>query len=753
MDNYYIAVLAFLGCLAIFDLFVGVSNDAVNFLNSALGCRIAKFRTTMWVATFGVLLGATFSSGMMEIARSGVFHPQMFSFSEIMIIFFAVMIADVVLLDAFNSLGLPTSTTVSIVFELLGSAMAAAFFKLYMDGGSIEMVFDYINTSKALTIISAILVSVVVAFISGAVIQYIMRLIFSFYFERMYYKIGAIFGGFCITAIMYFLVMKGAKGASFMQPEWIAWIDANTRVILISLFVGLSIFFQLLIMVFKVNIFKIVILSGTFSLAFAFAGNDLVNFVGVPLAALDSWKIWSSSGVADSSFMMEGLLCPAKTDTFFLIASGLVMTFTLWFSKKAHRVIQTSLNLSAQQSDHELFGSSLAGRVIVRTTMGLGSIVNQIIPGAVKKGLDSRFKHRRLARGEEPLPFDYVRASVNLVLSAILIASATSLQLPLSTTYVTFMVAMGSSFADGAWDRETAVYRISGVLTVISGWFLTALTASTLAAIICLLMFFGGSVVAFLLALLACALLIRSNIRFSKENKAFQAERKMRYDVETIRGILNERISQNLFTTVTLYNNIVESFLGDSESGLRKLKLKANANFDRLTRERGLYYRMNYSKYKPNKEDFDARYSYFRTFTHLRDVGRSLQSLARVTKDHIANRHRTFQGELGQDLADLSQLLVEIVGTKQDAQSVADFHKNAQTLLNRIEVIQEKLLLTGPENGFSSRGCEIYLSFLLFARELINHYEIIQMLQQKLNHSAEQTQTSQAATPEAKPAV
>ena len=756
MDNYYIAVLAFLGCLAIFDLFVGVSNDAVNFLNSALGCRIAKFRTTMWVATFGVLLGATFSSGMMEIARSGVFHPQMFSFSEIMIIFFAVMIADVVLLDAFNSLGLPTSTTVSIVFELLGSAMAAAFFKLYMDGGSIEMVFDYINTSKALTIISAILVSVVVAFVSGAVIQYIMRLIFSFYFERMYYKIGAIFGGFCITAIMYFLVMKGAKGASFMQPEWIAWIDANTRIILISLFVGLSVFFQILIMAFKVNIFKIVILSGTFSLAFAFAGNDLVNFVGVPLAALDSWKIWSAAGnPADDSFMMSGLLNPVKTDTIFLVASGLVMTFTLWFSKKAHRVIQTSLNLSAQQSDHELFGSSLAGRVIVRTTMSLGSIVNQIIPGAVKKGLDSRFKHRRLARGEEPLPFDYVRASVNLVLSAILIASATSLQLPLSTTYVTFMVAMGSSFADGAWDRETAVYRISGVLTVISGWFLTALTASTLAAVICLLMFFGGSVVAFLLALLACALLIRSNIRFSKENKAFQAERKIRYDVNTIRGILNERVSQNLFTTVTLYNSIVENFLGDSESGLRKIKLKANANFDRLTRERGLYYRMNYSKYKPNKEDFDARYSYFRTFTHLRDVGRSLQSLARVAKDHIANRHRTFQGELGQDLADLSQLLVEIVGSNQDTQSVVAFHQNAQTLLNRIETIQEKLLLTGPENGFSSRGCEIYLSFLLFARELINHYEIIQMLQQKLNNSVA-TQVSSSTTPtvsEVKPAV
>lgn len=752
MDNYYIAVLAFLGCLAIFDLFVGVSNDAVNFLNSALGCRIAKFRTTMWVATFGVLLGATFSSGMMEIARSGVFHPQMFTFSEIMVIFFAVMIADVVLLDAFNSLGLPTSTTVSIVFELLGSAMAAAFFKLYMNGGSLEMVFDYINTSKSLTIISAILISVVVAFVSGAVIQYIMRLIFSFYFERMYKKIGAIFGGFCITAIMYFLVMKGASGASFMRPEWIEWIDANTRVILITMFIGLTVFFEILILAFQVNIFKIVILSGTFSLAFAFAGNDLVNFVGVPLAALDSWRQWSASGVSDTSFMMSGLLEPTQTETIFLLASGMVMVFTLWFSKKAHRVIQTSLNLSAQQSDHEQFGSSLPGRVIVRTAMGLGSIVNQLIPGAVKTKLDSRFKHRRLARGEEPLPFDYVRASVNLVLSAILIASATSLQLPLSTTYVTFMVAMGSSFADGAWDRETAVYRISGVLTVISGWFLTALSASTLAAIVCSLIFLGGSVVSFLLALVAFFLLIRSNIRFKKENQAFQAERKMRYDVPTIRDILNKRVGQNLYTTVNLYNAIVENFLNDSESGLRKLKLKSNANFEQLTRERSLYYRMNYSKYKPTKEDFDARYGYFRTFTNLRDVGRSLQSLARVTKDHIANRHRTFQGELGQDLADLSQILVEIVGTSQSMEGVQALHRNASALLTRIENIQEKLLLTGPENGFSARGCEIYLSFLLFARELINHYEIIQMLQQKFNiqhpkqvqASPEQAQTKPA---------
>ncbi len=733
MEYYYIAMLVFLAGLACFDLFVGVSNDAVNFLNSAMGSRIASFRTTMWVATFGVLLGATFSSGMMEIARSGIFHPQMFNFTEVMIIFFAVMIADVILLDAFNSLGLPTSTTVSIVFELLGSAIAAAAFKLYLDGASMEMIFDFINTSKSLTIISGILISVVVAFVSGAVIQYIMRLIFSFHFERVYPYVGGVFGGLSITAIAYFLVMKGAKGASFMRPEWIDWIQVNTPMLVITLFVGFSILFQILILVCKFNVFKIVILAGTFSLAFAFAGNDLVNFVGVPLAAYDSFKIWMASGAQPDDLMMKGLLVSTKTETFFLIASGLVMVYTLWFSKKAHRVLQTALNLSSQQSDHEQFGSSIPGRVIVRASMGLGNIVNQLIPGAVKKGLDSRFKPRRLKRGEVPLPFDYVRASVNLVLSAALISSATSLQLPLSTTYVTFMVAMGSSFADGAWDRETAVYRISGVLTVISGWFLTALTASTLAAVVCIIIFLGGGFIAFVLALLAFFLIVRSNMRFNQQEANYKAEQAIRYDVDKIREILNQRVGENLLTTVTLYNNIVEMFLNDDEGGLRKLKLQANENFDQLTNERGVYYKMGNTAYVPTKEDNDARYSYFRTFTNLRDVGRSLQALSRVAKDHIANRHRTFQGELSQDLADLSQLLLEIVGNHNGRADVSALHANAQSLLSRIETIQEKLLRNGPDKGFSARGCELFLSFLLFARELINHYEIIAMLQQKLN--------------------
>ena len=451
MEHYYIALLVFLGLLAVFDLFVGVSNDAVNFLNSALGCRIASFKTTMFVASIGVMLGATFSSGMMEIARSGVFNPQMFTFNEIMVIFFAVMVTDIILLDTFNSLGLPTSTTVSIVFELLGSALAAAAFTLLADGKSLADVAEYINSSRSLTIISGILISVAVAFVAGTVVQYIARLIFTFNFEKMYRRIGGVYAGLAITAIFYFLVMKGAKGASFMRPEWLDFMSNNTLPIVATLFVVLSIVFQLLILVANVNVFKIIILAGTFALAFAFAGNDLVNFVGVPLAALDSYNEWVASGAAADTFTMEGLLKPTVANTFLLLLAGLVMVLTLWFSKKAQIVIQTSINLSSSNSgEHEQFGSSLPGRMIVRASMGFGRLVNQFIPMGVKKGIDSRFEPKKLQHGETPLPFDYVRASINLVVSAVLIASATSLKLPLSTTYVTFMVAMGSSFADGA---------------------------------------------------------------------------------------------------------------------------------------------------------------------------------------------------------------------------------------------------------------------------------------------------------------
>ncbi|MDO5532118.1 inorganic phosphate transporter [Sutterella sp.] len=747
MEQYYLVMLAFLGVVAIIDLFVGVSNDAVNFLQSALGCRIASFRTTMWVATLGVILGSTFSSGMMEIARSGVFNPQMFSFAEIMVIFFAVMVADIILLDTFNSLGLPTSTTVSIVFELLGSAIAAACFKLVADGASLAEVANYINNSKALQIISGILISVVVAFVAGTVVQYVARLIFSFKWEGAYRKVGAIYAGIAITAIIYFLVMKGAKGASFMRPEWIEWIDANTQVILISLFVGLSVFFQICISFFKANVFKVIILAGTFSLAFAFAGNDLVNFVGVPLAALDSWREWKASGVADTAFTMEGLLKPSVAPTTFLLLSGLVMVLTLWFSKKAHHVIQTSINLSSSQSgEQEQFGASLPGRLIVRGSMTAGRIINQIIPGAIKRGIDSRFEPLPVNPHEAPLPFDYVRASINLVVSAILIASATSLKLPLSTTYVTFMVAMGSSFADGAWDRETAVYRISGVLTVISGWFVTAICASSLAALVACLVFWGGEIVAVILGVLAIGLLVRSNLKASAEDFSLSRRASMAYDAPAIKGMIAEKAPENLRRTVEVVHDVLDGLLNDRERTLGSAKAKATELFDDVSSQRRIYYSMAMLSRTAGERDYDARYCYLRAFTSMREVSRMLQNLAKLSRDHVANRHRIYEGQLAEDLKSLLDMLEKIsVNAKgeTDLRALAD---RAPQALATIDRLHTDLLRSIPSEGISVRGSELYLSFLLFARQMISYYQITSMIEERVDELCKQTPAAEAAT-------
>lgn len=756
MTDFYLVILGFLAVLACFDLFVGVSNDAVNFLNSALGCRIATFRTTMWVASLGVLLGATFSSGMMEIARSGVFHPQMFTFAEIMVIFFAVMVSDVLLLDTFNSLGLPTSTTVSIIFELLGSALAAALFKIYMADGSFSEVVEYINSAKALTIISGILISVAVAFVAGSVVQYIARLIFTFHFEAMYRRIGGIFGGFAITSIFYFLVMKGAKGASFMRPEWLDWINANTSMILLSLFIGLSILFQLMIWAFHTNVFRIIILSGTFSLAFAFAGNDLVNFVGVPLAALDSVKDFMANGTDAKTFMMDSLSRGSAAPTFFLLLSGLVMVATLWFSKKAHRVVQTSINLSSSQAgEHEQFGSSLPGRMLVRSSMTLGNIVRQILPIAVQSCLRSRFKPRELKRDEQALPFDYVRASINLVLSSILIASATSLKLPLSTTYVTFMVAMGSSFADGAWDRETAVYRISGVLTVISGWFLTAFTACTVSGLICLLVMVGGNYMICALILFVITLLIRSNFILPRQEKdrpvIFQKD-----DRNSVRDAINTTVGQHLATSIDLFESTVTSFLRDNESALRKLKADATKHFDTLSEERSVYYNMAQQRQADTKLDRDARYCYYRAYTNMREVGRGLQRLTTVVKDHIANRHRVYHGRLKRNLLQLASDLQKLAHATDGRHALESIKLNSNDLVLEIDRMQEELLSLISQENISMRGCELYLSFLQFARELVNRYSIVAVLQKELNdlcdRANEETPPPQPEPPASKPA-
>ena len=430
---------------------------------------------------------------------------------------------------------------------------------------------------------------------------------------------------------------------------------------------------------------------------------------------------------------MEGLLKPTVAATGFLLFSGLVMVLTLWFSKKAQIVIQTSINLSSSNSgEQEQFGSSLPGRMIVRASMGLGQVIHQIIPISIQKGIDRRFEPKKLQRGETPLPFDYVRASINLVVSAALIASATSLQLPLSTTYVTFMVAMGSSFADGAWDRETAVYRISGVLTVISGWFLTALSASTMAAIVCGFTLWGGPIAALILAVGSTVLLIRSNLRAKLDTVNMRADLDTRYDAKKVQELVDQKADASFEKTLTVFNQLVHEFLNDNESALRRVKTSSSDLFDEMSADRGLYYRMANSSFKPTKDDFDARYCYYRIFTNIREIGRSLQSLSKQATDHVANRHRIFQGDLKNDLLSLVGYLDKIATGSDKKLDIHAVLTHSNEAIELIDHMQAELLRKIPNAGLSVRGSELYLNFLVFARELVNRCAIAAALENRL---------------------
>ncbi|MBE0640652.1 MAG: inorganic phosphate transporter, partial [Bacteroidales bacterium] len=489
MENLYLVMVIVLFALAISDLIVGVSNDAVNFLNSAIGSKAARYRTVMIVAALGVFVGATFSDGMMEVARKGIFHPEQFAFSEIMVIFVAVMITDVILLDLFNTYGFPTSTTVSLVFELLGSAVAIATFKIAAaTGQSIADLGVYINSDKALAIISGILISVAVAFTVGAFVQYLARLLFSFNYERRVKYFGGLFGVFAVAMITYFMLIKGAKGSSLISEEFTLWIEEHALLVLGVTFAGFTVILQALNWLFKFNILRFVVLLGTFGLALAFAGNDLVNFIGVPVAGYESFRAYMATpGVSPDSFMMGVLREPVDTSSWFLLAAGFIMVVTLWTSRKAKSVVETTLNLSRQDEGVERFHSNPSSRFLVRAAIGASNGMSRILPNNIGSYIARQFhRNEEVARKEKEdgISFDMIRASVNLVVASVLIAFGTSLKLPLSTTYVTFMVAMGTSLADRAWGRESAVYRISGVLSVIGGWFLTAIIAFSVAFLV-----------------------------------------------------------------------------------------------------------------------------------------------------------------------------------------------------------------------------------------------------------------------------
>ena len=514
MDILFLCVIIFLFLLAIFDLSVGVSNDAVNFLNSAVGSGAASFKRVLIVASIGVFIGAAMSNGMMDIARHGIFRPEHFSFYDLICIFMAVMVTDIILLDIFNSLGMPTSTTVSMVFELLGATFVVALIK--MAGGADLGFNELLNTEKALSVILGIFLSVAIAFFFGTVVQFISRMIFTFnYRSNLKWKIG-IFGGLCATAIIYFLLIKGAKDLTFMTPEVKSWINENTALIILSCFALFTVLMQLLY-VCKVNVLKVIVLMGTFALAMAFAGNDLVNFIGVPLSGLSSYQDYIANGGGDAhGFLMDSLNGPANTPIYFLIGAGVIMVVSLATSKKARNVTKTEIGLGSQQGGDEMFGSSRISRRLVRWALSLISWVRSVTPERVRCWFNRRFNVDETIM-DQGASFDLIRGSVNLVLAGALIALGTSMKLPLSTTFVTFMVAMGTSLADKAWGRESAVFRITGVISVIGGWFLTAGAAFIGAGIIVTAMHFGGHWVMFLLAALTIFIIIRSNRRFSKK--------------------------------------------------------------------------------------------------------------------------------------------------------------------------------------------------------------------------------------------
>ena len=576
METIYFVIVAFLLMLAVFDLFVGVSNDAVNFLQSAIGAKVARFRTVLVVASAGVLIGAVMSAGMMDVARHGIMHPANYTFAEVMTILLAVMVTDVVVLDIFNTLGMPTSTTVSLVFELLGATFILALFKMNADPSL--MITDLMNSSKALSVIIAIFVSVAIAFFFGTAVMWLSRLVFTFrYKKHLRYSI-AIFGGIAFTALAYFIFIKGLGGSPFISDATKNWINDNTQMLLLAVFVASTILNEILYLL-RVNVFKIIVLLGTFALAMAFAGNDLVNFIGVPLAGLDSMQDFMANGNGDpNAFMMTSLMTSAKSPLIYLVLAGIIMIVAMATSKKAQNVVKTSVDLSRQDEGDEMFGSSKVARSLVRAVQDMGNGLSKIMPSSSTKWIDSRFnkEEMELAQGAA---FDEVRAAVNLVLAAMLIIIGTNYKLPLSTTYVTFMVAMGTSLADKAWSRDSAVFRVTGVLSVIGGWFVTAGVAFAACALVCTMLHFGGFVVMIAFMVLDIYLLWRSGQAYKKKSSEDKKDDifnlMMRTkDKDIVWDLLRKHVgrTQSFVTRFTcdVFNKIVD---GVSNERLKELKV------------------------------------------------------------------------------------------------------------------------------------------------------------------------------------
>jgi len=712
--------------LAISDLVVGVSNDAVNFLNSAVGSKVAPQWVIMIFASIGIMVGVTFSSGMMEVARKGIFHPQQFVMPELLIIFLAVMLTDIMLLDVFNTFGLPTSTTVSIVFELLGAAVAVSFIKIHQAGQSFAEIVNYINTAKALAIIMGILLSIIVAFTVGAIIQYLSRLIFTFRFAKGLKRFGALWGGFAMSAITYFIVIKGAKGTSFMTAETVAWINSHTGLLLLASLITWALIFEVLLLFTRVNILKIIVLIGTLSLAMAFAANDLVNFIGVPLAGFNAYQVSLHTGGNPLLANMSALAGKIKSNTWMLLIAGAVMALTLWRSKKARSVTKTTVDLSRQEETDERFEASFLSRAIVRMAVSFSDSYMKLIPAKLRSAVAKRFDRTNIGANHIDASnrpsFDLIRASVNLFTASALISFGTSLKLPLSTTYVTFMVAMGSSFADRAWDRDSAVYRLSGVLTVVGGWFVTAIVASTVAMIFATFIFYFRLPAIILLIALAIFLVIRTHkIHLKRESETERED------------IIVEQLQSTLSVYKALGNKFNSFFSAYLDNFNNLLNALFNENRKKLAKERKISKHIKndaraliqniFSVLQLKGEGRDIELSP-RLVWSLRESARHLKELADICSDHIENQHKGLldiqKEELGKIKSQISDYILKALSAlrENNITGIEKILRDGVTIRDNINDFKKNQLKRIRKGGCKTRQSMLYLGILAQSEEI-----------------------------------
>lgn len=732
METIYIVIVAFLLILAVFDLFVGVSNDAVNFLQSAIGAKAARFRTVLIVASVGVAVGAMMSAGMMDVARHGIMHPVNYSFHEVMVVFLAVMVTDVIILDVFNTLGLPTSTTVSLVFELLGGTFVLALVKMAGDP-SLEL-SGLLNSDKALSVIVAIFVSVAIAFVCGVLVQWLSRIIFTFRTKN--HKVAeSVFGGISFAILAYFVFIKGLSKSPLFAADAKAWIDANTTMLLGVVFAAATLLSYMLLLM-RVSVFRLVVLMGTFALAMAFAGNDLVNFIGVPLAGLSSYQDWASHGAGNvDTFMMGSLMESAKSPFLYLMIAGGIMIFAMATSKKAQNVVKTSVDLSRQDESDEMFGTSRAARSIVRATQECGQFLVRYLPKGMMQRIDSRFNKEEVVL-KDGAAFDMVRAAVNLVLASVLIVIGTNFKLPLSTTYVTFMVAMGTSLADRAWSRESAVFRVTGVLSVIGGWFVTAGVAFATCALVCLTIYFGGFIAMFAFMALAVFLLIRSNIQYARkakkaspEDASFKLMMRSR-DPEIVWDVLCKHVSRTQSGTCEFaldqYNDIVESFSDQSLRGLRRVHRALNDKLDELTKIRRREFLA--LRRSPSQISLERNTWFHLGFNSNQQYIYCLKRMLDPAKEHVDNNFTPLPQSYRDEFEPMRQRINDLMKTTAQMLDTRRFDRYRETMLeadsckNTLSVYRKRHIdrMQRSTNSAEYKVSLIYLNILQESQELLS---------------------------------